>query len=513
MTAHRPLFEEDGTIASAGRLVDEPLGACGALSSRLARRGAARLGRIRLVLAAPPLRAALGRAGTVLSPLVSTLASLPSETRERMLRGPDVRGFLSEAETWLEIRRLASKALAARGRSAPILARLFDRVSSTDHLATLVPRGRLDAGFPARCLRFAHRRLDAALADLAAFLLGLRLVHPLPGVLEVELRFREDPEQGRPADRIDLGTITGPAGPLGIVYRATGRTRPPKRVRAVLRGTTLMLGASGAGTVIIPAAGSRLLSPELVAAADRSGPGFPPGSLLRLARREMVPGTSIVLAPVVDSRPRLMRVTRGRAGLGRRLARALRIVLLAWPEAHREIARRTWMVVPVHEPGTVSWSLAARPGVSFINVFGKSILDLADDLLHENSHHRLHDLQETAGFLAHGPETAEVQAFDSPWRGTRRPLHGILHGTYTFLFRAELFLRLSRLAGRPPRQVPGGQGRAVRAFVRREYRREKRMIAAALRDLEAAARSGLLTPAGRRLVGEMRAWLARLNRR
>src|SRR6185436_14224579 len=110
----------------------------------------------------------------------------------------------------------------------------------------------------------------------------------------------------------------------------------------------------------------------------------------------------------------------------------------------REIRRRTAMVVPVLERRLVSYSLAARPGVSFINVRGKRTVDLADDLLHETAHHLLHEAQELVDLLVRGPETEETQAYDSPWRRARRPLHGILHGSYTFLFRAELFTRILR---------------------------------------------------------------------
>lgn len=524
MTALRPLFAEDVTIVSAGRLVDKPLGSRGALSSRIARRSAARLGRVRRALGASALARALPQAGPLLTALSATLASLPPATRLRALLGPDLRGFLAEAETWIEVRRLAETILETgrRRRRAPLdrggirdgrRARLFDRVARTEHLAALVPGGRLDRGFARRSFRFAHRRLADALDDLSAFVLGLRLAHPRPGVLEVSLRFREDAEQGRPADRIDLGTLAGPAGPLGIAVaeanaaRSTGRMRRaaqrPALVRATLRGGTLALRAPGGAEVIIPAAGSRLVAPDLES-GRYGGP--------RLVRREMIPGTSILLAPVVESRPRRLRVKQQAAGLARRLARALRLVLVAWPEAHREISLRTWMVVPIHEPGTVSWSLAARPGISFINVFGKSLIDLADDLLHENSHHRLHDMQETADLLARGPDTQEVQAFDSPWRGTRRPLHGILHGAYTFQFRAELFRRIPRVARDHPRLLAAELGRSGLAFVRRELRREKRMLAFALRDLDRSARSGLLTPAGKQLLKGMRAWQAALRR-
>jgi len=341
------------------------------------------------------------------------------------------------------------------------------------------------------------------------------------GDVEVRLRFREDPEQGRPAGRVDLGTLAGPAGALGIAV-ARGQARPPRsarrgppaaaRVRAILRGRTLFLHGPGAGSAVVPAAGSPLLTPGPGVAFPRrtgrhgaGGTGRRHGGRLRLVRRELIPGTSIVLAPVVDSRPRRMRVTRDAPGLGARLARAMRVLLVAWPEAHREVHRRTFMVVPVHEPGTVSWSLASRPGVSFIHVSGKSIVDLADDLLHETAHHRLHDLEEAAELLVGGPESADVQAFDSPWRGTRRPLHGLLHGTYTFLFRAELLHRILQVARRQPRLLADELGRSGRPDLRRELRQERRKIASALRDLRGAARSGLLAPAGLTLLRSMRA--------
>jgi len=52
---------------------------------------------------------------------------------------------------------------------------------------------------------------------------------------------------------------------------------------------------------------------------------------------------------------------------------------------------------------------------------GSARLPAAAPLLHETAHHLLHDLQEVRRFLRSGPATAEVQAFASPWRGTRRP--------------------------------------------------------------------------------------------
>lgn len=492
------------------RLWDEPLGRRGALSSRLAGLSRARVRRVRRALRGKAQSRPRPRAGALLDSLASTLASLPEASRLPILLGPDLRGFLAEAETWLEVGRLAATIPRAGGGDpgGKRLARLFDRIARTEHLLTLVPRGRLDPGFPRRSLVFARRRFEGALDDLSAFVLSLRLAHSVPGPFAVSLRFREEPEQGRPRDRIDLGVLSTPAGPLGIVPPGTAAPREGARVRAVLRRGALAWRIAGDGGAIVPAAGSRITAPDLDPEAPRRA-----GALrrrvrargTRLVRRETIPGTSILLAPLVESRPRRLRVARQVPGLARRLARALRIVRIAWPEAHREILLRTRMVVPVHEPGTVSWSLAARPGISFIHVSGKSLVDLADDLLHENSHHRLHDMEEASRLLRPGADTEEVQSFDSPWRGTRRPLRGILHGAFTFLFRAGLLRRVLRASRRHPGLLAADLGRAGPSFVRRELRREIGMIGRALRDLKRASACGLLAPAGVRLVRRMSA--------
>jgi HEXXH motif-containing protein len=505
----RAFSDENGR--SMSRLWDEPLGSRGALSARLARLGRGRLRRVRRALSGPAHGRLRRRAGTLLDALASTLDSLPRASRLAILLGPDLRGFLAEAETWLEVGRLAAAISRAR-RGDPAGRRpalLFDRIARTEHLATLVPRGRLDPGFPRRSLLFARGRLEAALDDLSALVLGLRLAHPSPDPLDVVLRFREDAEQGRPRDRIDLGALSAPAGPLGIAAPMAAARRGGIRLDASLHRGALALRIAGRGAAFVPAAGSRITAPDLEpeggggSTRRAGGARFQSGRGARLVRRATIPGTSILLAPRVESRPRRLRVTRQVPGLERRLARALRLVRIAWPEAYREILLRTRMVVPVHEPGTVSWSLAARPGISFIHVSGKSLVDLADDLLHENSHHRLHDMEEAARLLRPGAGTGEVQAFDSPWRGTRRPLRGILHGAFTFLFRAGLLRRILRASRRHPGLLAADLGSGGPAFLRSELRREIEMVGRALEGLKQASAEGLLAPAGVRLVRQM----------
>jgi hypothetical protein len=420
--------------------------------------------------------------GALLAGVEAKLLTLEPASRRSLLHGPDLRGWLSEAELWSDI------AASARQEDRR---RLFELVSRSEHLVALLPSGRIDAGFQARALRLAQHRLQASGSDLAAILCGVHLAFPAErGSFEAILEARPDPEQGRPAHRIDLGCVAGPAGPLGI---ETGRAR---RVRVRWDGVALAIGARGRRSFVPRAA---------LFVRGAFGAGGP------IVRRPRIPGTPILLAPEVVSSPRALVVGRDVPDLGDRLAMAMRLLAIAWPQAHREIVRRTAMVVPVREKGLVSYSLAARPGVSFINVTGKPPLHLADDLLHETAHHLLHDAQEIERYLVRGPDTEEVQAFDSPWRGTRRPLHGILHGVFTFHFRAELFTRLLEERARRPRLLTPFLSEADVRFLRRERRRELSMMARSLRDLGQARSAGLLTPAGRRLVLGLRAWHRRLG--
>ena len=361
------------------------------LIDRTAKRTRDRLRRLRRRLARHPSGTTPRMPRQCLDELIAVLRHIPREAQRRTLRGPDVRGFLGEAELWLDVSRLAADTGAhsrTGSRRRLLEARLFDRVSGSEHLLTLVPYGRIDTGFSRRAARFARRRLIDASADLAACVIGLRLAFPIAHPLRLSLRFREDPEQGRPHGRIDLGTVLTDEGPLGI---ESGERRSPKRRRApdqfllprssswivaTVKGRTLVLAPRHGSSIVFAGAGSRHRLPRSERTETRSRRDLP----LRLVRRETVPGTSILLTPALRSRPRRLSVGSDVPGLGARLATALRIVQIAWPGARREIAARTAAVVPVHESGLVSYSLAARPGISFINVFGKSIIELADDM-------------------------------------------------------------------------------------------------------------------------------------
>src|SRR5262245_16969878 len=197
---------------------------------------------------------------------------------------------------------------------------LFAQVAKTEFLLETVPAGSLDAGFPARVRHRAFRVLGDRLEDLP------RILWPhLPARRSAAFSFpaRENPDEGTPRGAVRLGLTAA-------LLRSPASGRPiPARLRR--------------GSLILP----------------RSA---------RLALHDTVPGSSILLAHRLVSTDRSLRVGSRVPGLGARLARALALLRRAWPEAEAEIRRRTWLIVPLVEPGTVSYSHLARPGISYLNV-------------------------------------------------------------------------------------------------------------------------------------------------
>ncbi len=355
----------------------------------------------------------------------------------------------------------------------PATERLFDVVSETEILVRVAPSGRLPRRFAARCLAEA-RRLRAGLeAEEAA----LRAVTRALARLDVAIR-GSDEFPDREAIRVALGR-------RGIArlarLAASYRGEPEEGVRA--------------GELALP--GTGLL-------VDWRG---------RLRARDRIPASRIVLGPSLQSDAKRLAVRRGslRAAADRarrRLASALAVVDAAWPEAGREIRARTRLVLPLSEPGLVSYSHMHRPGVSYVNLRGKSILDLADDLLHETAHHRLHAIEaRTSLFPArHARRSEDETRYFSPWRRSMRPVRGIFHAAFTFSFRAELFRRI--LAAAKPARGRVGPLRVdarLAGWLRSEASRESRQVARAYRDLMDASRRGLLTASGRALLRNVRA--------
>ena len=160
---------------------------------------------------------------------------------------------------------------------------------------------------------------------------------------------------------------------------------------------------------------------------------------------------------------------------------------------------RTWRVVPVVERAVVSYSSAVRPGVTWIQrALGRGrgaegAMHLAEHLLHEGTHQRVHDLEVLAPIA---PSDEEGPRFYSPWRQEWRPLRGLLHGACTFTVGAGYFLRVL-LAWEEDRVVLDG---AERPWLTRRFLEEMENVRVALRYLERAA----LPRAGKRLLATVK---------
>jgi HEXXH motif-containing protein len=363
--------------------------------------------------------------------------------RSSLLEGPGFRGWLASAEEALDLLETPADDTA-----------LFSRLARGPHLGLVAPRGRLDAGFRLRVARLARSLIDP---------LARRLV-PL-------LMFRAPAGRAR-------GPFPLPWGADGDEARRSGELHaewPRPLAAGIRKGARAQMDG---GTVRLCPGGR---------------PAWHP--------RPLLPGSGIVLARRVVSTPRGLRPAGEDTRLLAPLGSALELLEEAWPEARRLVERYTRVVVPLRERNTVSFSMPSRPAVSYINMIGKSRVDLADDLLHESAHHLLHLLEESGPLVTTAAEGTGEFLYPSAWRRAPRPVRGILHATWTFSHRAGLLARLLRQRG--------GSG-APRSWIRRELAFERHAIARSLEDLRDAASRGLLTRRGRELCSAMEKFPAAL---
>ncbi len=406
--------------------------------------------------------------------LGAVLRSVRGPAREHLLYTPGMRAWLCNAEEALALTDPAGSAID-----------LFERISTGPFLPRLLPRGRLDAGFRRRATGLGSEILERAflkLPPLLAFLVpeGCRF-GPFP------LDLAPDAEEARVAGELHIG------GPLPISLRL-----PPGTRLELIGAWPSRAGITGSGALPgqNPDSGIRAASPDSSTVGASALRLLARGEV-RSQAREMIPGSAIVVARRVRW-SRKGTVPGGSVrGAPARLGEALALLDSAWPEGGREVRAQTFEVIPLAEKATVSYSLPSRPGCSFINLHGKTIVDLADDLLHESAHHRLHGLEEIEGPLDR--DDGEPRYW-SPWRRSIRPVRGILHAAYTFTWRAGLLSRLLALDRRLPK-----------SWIRRQRDQEIRMLEAAVRDLLEAGRLGLLTPAGASIVRAIKRSLGRMT--
>lgn len=184
----------------------------------------------------------------------------------------------------------------------------------------------------------------------------------------------------------------------------------------------------------------------------------------------------------------------------RRVTEAMSLLQTAWPEGAAMVRERTWRVVPVTAWATVSYSSSRQPGVAYINVNSAPRVRLAEDLVHETTHVRVHEIEALDPLVASRARASSdgtEPRFYSPWRREWRPLRGLVHAVCTFTAGAMFFETMlaasergGRIALRPAR----------RRWLARRLLEERASVAMSLGLLRGADRKGLLTSAGRRVV-------------
>ncbi|MBY0412887.1 MAG: hypothetical protein K2Q18_01915 [Bdellovibrionales bacterium] len=125
--------------------------------------------------------------------------------------------------------------------------------------------------------------------------------------------------------------------------------------------------------------------------------------------------------------------------LKKNILKALGNIKKAAPHLYTTFKSFTHTIVPVNEPGIVSYSMQSLPGYSCINMFERDSLDLMDDLLHENGHHYLNTYLNHTELLNEDDD----KVYFSPWRKALRPIRGIYHATFTFFWAMELYANLN----------------------------------------------------------------------
>jgi len=179
--------------------------------------------------------------------------------------------------------------------------------------------------------------------------------------------------------------------------------------------------------------------------------------------------------------------------------RAVHMLEHGWPDGARLVGTRVWRVVPVTAWATVSWSSAREPGVAYINVRSAPTVRLAEDLVHEATHMRIHEIESLHALVVPDAEEDHARSprFYSPWRREWRPLRGLVHAVCTFTAGARFF---ERMLAASSATGPLRFGTARRLWLARRMLEERASVALSLRVLARARGAGLLTREGARVV-------------
>lgn len=397
------------------------------------------------------------------------------DVRDQLVRESDRRGFAELL--WEDCRR---------------------RFYEHSYVDELFPAGRSQAGgLAARLAALCRRLAQTAKQDSVCLVPGLAnewVVQKKLGVWEMPWDFGPDFEQAVPG-----GVI-----PLGIEGAWLCSTQP----RQLLQRSAMQ------ALLRVDRHGLRVKSGRLTSLVVANGDTV--GDRWRYQSEQWI-RSGLTLGPTLvygnDRAP--VRVDPTPPEIGARVRRALHVIEEAWPEGAKLLALLTSRIIPLKAKGVVSFSYRHRPGLSFINTFDRTALDLIDDLIHENSHHHLNLLLRKFRLL-NGEHTEEI--FYSPWRRSLRPIRGILHATFTFTMGARLFERLASFQARGEGQGARGEtgkGLTEEEVLRARFRclEEVASVRYSLHDLAYARRLGWLSAAGWRLVGSLTREIDRVEKR
>jgi HEXXH motif-containing protein len=321
--------------------------------------------------------------------------------------------------------------------------RLVARIADAGILAELAPRGRIPSDISTRTIRHGRMRLARLAEEIPLVVLPWLPTGNRPA--DAEISFAEDPDFGRPASELEI---------------------PDAGVRFVRLGSRKRLCVA------------RELPLSPLPDADRVPTT---GAVLRSSGNRVLVGSRDVR---FDSRVR----------------HALQVLEAVWPRAVKDVCSFAWRVVPVTDRSMVSYSSARRPGVLYIHVGSRPSIRLAEDLLHETVHVRVHALESLHSLVVPCAPDGEPPRFWSPWRQEWRPVRGLLHGACTFTAGEEFFERSLRAGERGALRLTASR----RRWLARRLLEERESVAIALRVLAVARRRGYLTPEGRRLLDTVR---------
>lgn len=117
---------------------------------------------------------------------------------------------------------------------------------------------------------------------------------------------------------------------------------------------------------------------------------------------------------------------------------ALGEVKAIWPEQYEDLRKITRVIVPMkNKLRVMAFTVSSRQGAIFVGPAG--IYDLIEMLLHENAHIKLRHMQLLDTILKKPQD--DSARFAVPWRPDKRPIPGILEGTFVFTHVGEFLLR------------------------------------------------------------------------